>query len=93
MKTLLGGAKGFQFGVEYIYVAKNRGQLFQGAAVRKFSSGNETGLGASIALGYRRFIAKTYVEAQTGVGYLQTSFRSGRNCKIAMGIFLRKNSE
>lgn len=90
IRTQLSGTKGLHLGGEYVYSAKKHRQLFQNAALIRYDSGNETGWMAATSVGYRRRIATAYVEGQAGIGYLQTTFRGGRELQGPDGNFLTK---
>lgn len=87
IKTQFGGGKGLQPGVEYVHVDKKHGQLFQNLTLMRYGSGKETGLMVATSLGYRRRIAAAYVEAQAGIGYLQTTFREDKALQSPCGDF------
>lgn len=81
------GLKGLQLGGEYVYFAKKHGQLFQNGALMRYGSGNEAGWMAATSVGYRQGIAAAFLELQAGIGYLQTTFRGGRELQGREGDF------
>lgn len=87
IKTLLTGEKGIQLGTEYIYRAKNNSQLFQNIATNFNRSDVEKNWSVYSSLGYRRFITALFLEAQTGIGYLQTTFENKRDLQNTEGNF------
>ncbi|WP_143016974.1 outer membrane beta-barrel protein [Dyadobacter soli] len=90
IRTQFSGGKGLQTGVEYVYSGKKCGQLFQHTALAAYGTRHETGWGAMTALGYRFLLGRAYVEAQAGVGYLQTTFRQDRELQDDQGNFSRE---
>jgi len=87
IKTQFSGGKGLQLGAEYVYAAGKKGRVFQNFALMKHSSRKETGLGAATYLGYSYRIASAFVEGQAGIGYVQTTFREGRERQNNSGEF------
>lgn len=87
ISTQFSGGYGGQLGVEYLYINRKSGQIFQQIIILGYGSKTETGWGAVTYLGYRYPIKRAYAGAMLGIGYLNAAFRKGRELQDANGDF------
>jgi|GEM_PF-6228414 len=73
LPALLSAGAGLQVGTEFYYRNRPASQLFQTLSLSAYHQyGVETGLMASSALGYRKYLGPVSLEAQLGAGLLRT---------------------